>query len=128
MQWPNVVALKELKWWGWVIVRFGVYSLLFTLLRVGNDSQSQSLIGLSSGILYADYLTWLMRKLFRLAFSVEFVLEGTLNVMLAIVIMKFTGIAMPTDGDGLAFGFIAFLATAGIKLAAYMFEAAEQTL
>src|SRR6266702_3801226 len=37
MQWPNVVALKELKWWGWVIVRFGVYSLLFTLLRVGND-------------------------------------------------------------------------------------------
>lgn len=129
MQWPNLVALKDLKWWGWLVVRFGVYSLLFTLLRFGNHSQNQTLIGLSSGILYADYLTWLMRKLFKFAFSAEFALEGTLNVMLAIVVMKLTGIALPTDGEGLAMGFLAFLFTAGLKMTAYMLlEAVEQPL
>lgn len=120
MEVRKLFAVKEVRWWVWLLVRVGFYLCLFALLLSGNKSSNQVVVGLTSGVFLGDYLTWLVRKLITLTLYDGFALETALNIMLVVLVMKFTGIVIPTEGEGMAFGFLAFLAIGAIKLTVYL--------
>ncbi|HEU0264168.1 MAG TPA: hypothetical protein VFR01_00415 [Geobacterales bacterium] len=126
MRWRDLLVTINATWWLWLLARLTVYASLFTLLWTGNGGSSQPVIGLTSGIIYADFITWVMWRLFSFTLGAEFALEGGINLTLAIILMKFSTVTLPTDGDGLAIAFFAFMGTATIKIATYMLTIAAR--
>lgn len=118
---PKLAVISSLGWWVAPLLRGVIYLGVFGFLFAGNAGRNDNLIGITSGILYADYLTWVIRKLIWITLDREFAMEGLINVAIAAIAIKVLDISVPTGGDGLAFAFLGFMATAAFKLTFYFF-------
>ena len=98
------------------VMRIVFYLVITLLLLLLARSESDTISGLITGILVADYLTWFF---FTIPTIWERVEEGAwealVNLVAGVTIFHFCRIDVPRTDDGLAVAFLAFLAVFGVK-------------
>ena len=96
------------------------YGALIGALLLWDRHGSPTVSALVTGLLLADYLTWLIRTI-PTAFSdlLHGAWQTAVNVTAAMLIFKVCDITVPRDAEELGVGFLAFLLVIAIKTTYY---------
>ena len=102
------------------ILRTIFYAALILALLHWSRHGSSTVSALVTGLMFADYLTWLIRTL-PVAFTD--LLHGTwqtaVNVVAALLIYQVCGVTLPHAGEEVAVSFLAFLLVLALKVTYY---------
>jgi hypothetical protein len=84
------------------------------------ERSSPTLSGVVTGVLLADYITWLAISLIELPRTLaEGGWDALITIAASLVIFNFCGIDIPREDEAIALGFLTFLAVFAVKAAYY---------
>ncbi len=109
--------------YGWLLisVRAVFYISVVVFFMFISKSTNETVRGIGGGIIMADIITWLGRSMIKMdKYLAEFAWEAVINIVTVVVLVCVFGISFPTQGEGMAMGFMVFLVASGIKVFWYV--------
>jgi hypothetical protein len=109
--------------WLWIALRIGFYSGVFLLFVFWEGSTNDTVRGIGGGVIMADLITWLGRAIIKIQrYLHEFAWDALINIAVVLVFIVIWDIPFPTEGEGMAMGFMAFMVVCPVKAVLYILQ------